>query len=86
MGTDGNIIEQPDQEKKDITQIGEQTELAVMVSSFWRKIYTNYILRKIIKRTLQVALVILLLAFIFSWFVYITPRFQEIGVMILSCI
>jgi lipoprotein-anchoring transpeptidase ErfK/SrfK len=81
-GQDKNIISsQPNliEDKQGNEQVGDQTELVAMLASYWRKIYTNYLIRKIIKRILQSALVVFLLGFIFFWFVFIVPGFQEIG-------
>jgi lipoprotein-anchoring transpeptidase ErfK/SrfK len=69
----------PIEERADIEPVSDQTELVAMLSSFWKKIYSNYILRKTVKRILQGALIIFVAFFIFSWFVYFVPGFQEIG-------
>lgn len=68
MEIDGNLNEKQD-----------QTELGILLSSYWRKVYTNWVLRKIIIKTLLAALIVILVLFTFLWFVYIVPGFQEMG-------
>jgi hypothetical protein len=56
-----------------------QSELVQMLLLYWLKIYNNILLRKIIRKALYITLVISIVCFIFTWFVYIVPAFQEAG-------
>jgi len=57
----------------------DQSELVQMLLSNWKTIYNNLLLRKIISNILIIVLAIIGVLFIFSWFIYIVPGFQESG-------
>jgi hypothetical protein len=67
------------QEKPDNEPVNDQSELVQILSEYWQKIYTNAILRKTIRKILYIILIICIVLFIFSWFIYIIPGFQEAG-------
>jgi len=79
MESDGNNIEKPVREPAD-----KRSELVgILLLSFQKichntlKIYHNTILRLVIRKTLLVILIISMVLFIFSWFIYIVPYLQE---------
>jgi len=57
----------------------EHSELVQMLLELWRKIYSNLYLRKAIAKVLFISLVIFIVLFVFSWFIYIIPGLQEAG-------
>jgi hypothetical protein len=60
-------------------QVHDHSELVQMLLEIWRKIYTNIYLRKAIAKILFISLIIILVLFVFSWFLYIIPGLQEAG-------
>jgi lipoprotein-anchoring transpeptidase ErfK/SrfK len=59
--------------------VSNRSELILILLQFWQKIYTNTILRKTIRKILFITLITIIILFIFSWFIYIVPGFQEAG-------
>jgi hypothetical protein len=74
MEIDGNIGEKPEGNKGD-----GQSELAQLLSHYYDKIYNQILLRKIVRRILFITLIVSVLFFIISWFIYIIPALQETG-------
>jgi lipoprotein-anchoring transpeptidase ErfK/SrfK len=56
-----------------------QSELVVMVSGYLNKIITNSVVRLLVAKTIQVTAIVLSVMFIFSFFLYFVPAFQEMG-------
>jgi lipoprotein-anchoring transpeptidase ErfK/SrfK len=69
----------PGEDKTDNEEVTGQSELVQLLLSYWNKIYFNTVLRKIIRNTLYLTLLITAVLFFFSWFIYITPGLQESG-------
>jgi lipoprotein-anchoring transpeptidase ErfK/SrfK len=66
------------QKQSDLEQDGDRNELLQILSLYWSRIYSNLLLRKIITGISYFGLIIFILFFIFSWFVFLVPGFQEI--------
>ena len=90
METGSKINEQPEKEMdKDQIEIinekpvhvpaNDRSELVQMLLGFWQKIYFNTLLKKALRKILFITLIIFIVLFIFSWFIYFVPGFQEIG-------
>lgn len=74
MEIDGNITDKPEMNNGNV-----QSELAQLLSHYFDKIYKQTLLRKIVSRFLFVILILSILLFVFSWFIYIIPGLQEAG-------
>jgi lipoprotein-anchoring transpeptidase ErfK/SrfK len=74
-----NDQNEPVQEQSDKETLKKQSELVQMLLEYWLKIYTSRKIRKTILNVLFIALTILIVLFIFSWFTYIVPGLQETG-------
>ncbi len=74
MEIDGKNIEKPEMDNGN-----GQSELGQLLSSWFNKIYGQTLLRKIVRRILLVVLMLSILLFVFSWFIYIIPGLQEAG-------
>jgi hypothetical protein len=74
MEIKGNTNENPDK-----IPVNEQSELVQMLFQYWQKIYTNSLLRRIIRKGLYISLIISVILFFFSWFIYLVPCLQEAG-------
>jgi L,D-transpeptidase catalytic domain len=74
MVSDDNNIEKLVQ-----APVDEHSELVQMLLKSFQKICHNAILRLVIRKTLLVILIISLVLFTFSWFIYIVPCLQETG-------
>lgn len=59
--------------------ISEHSELVQMLLLSWQKIYTNLYIRKTLAKILLICLIVLSVLFIFSWFFFLVPGFQEAG-------
>jgi hypothetical protein len=75
----GNDQINPDQIKSDQDTATDQSELVQMISQFCQKIYNSSVIRKIGRKILFIALLIFIILFVFSWFIYIVPVLQESG-------
>ena len=58
----------------------DQSELAIMLKEYLRKIFYNPFLIKLLKRTILAIAIIIVLLFIFSIFLYIVPGAQDMAV------
>ena len=67
------------QEKIIFEPSDDHSELVRMLLQFWHKIYSNTILRRVIRNIIFIFLIITLLIFIFSWFIFLVPDLQETG-------
>jgi hypothetical protein len=81
-----NPDQNPDNDQSEIIQeepvvetVSGRSELVQMLFLIFNKVYTNNILRKTLRNILLVALIIYIVLFIFSWFIYIIPGLQEAG-------
>lgn len=57
----------------------DQSELVGMLIEYWRKIFDNPFLIKVLKKALLITVIIFILFFIFSFFLYLVPGMQEIA-------
>ncbi|MBA4323248.1 MAG: hypothetical protein C0408_10580, partial [Odoribacter sp.] len=74
MEIDNKRFEKPAQENKT-----DQSELVQMLLLTWKRINNNILLRKITGKVLYISLIISMVIFILSWFVYLVPVLQETG-------
>jgi lipoprotein-anchoring transpeptidase ErfK/SrfK len=74
MEIDSNIADKPELNKGN-----DQSELGQLLSYYIDKIYKHTLLRKIMGRIFFGIVILSVILFLFSWFIYIIPGLQETG-------